>query len=115
MSDEQRRYMRTPLQVAFRGRDLLGAGQLLFEGRDLSPGGAFLHSEVLLEDGEELGLEFRVPGVPRILRARGRVVWVRRFPLPGEAPGMGVAFSQMSDEDRAVLGDYLIQLHQSEP
>lgn len=91
----------------FRGRDQTGNGQLLFDGADLSVGGAFLQSDVLLEKGETLALEFRVPGAARLMRAQARIAWVRRFPKEGEQAGMGVHFLAMTDEDRAALAEYL--------
>ena len=62
---------------------------------------------LLLEQGEELALEFTVPGVPRPMRAHGRVAWVRRFPEATQAGGMGFEFVAMTEEDRAVLAEYL--------
>ena len=107
MGEDQRRFPRKSLQVEFRGRNTSGAGQLLFEGIDLSAGGSFLRSDILLEQGEALVLEFRVPGVPRLMKTQAKVAWVRCFPKDDEQPGMGVEFLAMSDEDRAVLGEYL--------
>ena len=107
MTTEQRRAQRAKLAVDFRGRDQSGNGQLLFEGADLSVGGAFLASDLLLENGETLQLEFRVPGVVRLMRAQARIAWVRRFPKDGELAGMGVQFLAMSEEDSRVLSDYL--------
>ena len=104
---EMRRSPRKSLTVEFRGKDAQGSGELLFEGIDLSVGGAFLKSPLLLEEDETFSLEFRVPGVARLLRAQARVAWVRRFPDAGEAPGMGVAFLGMSEADRKVLDAYL--------
>jgi uncharacterized protein (TIGR02266 family) len=107
MSEDQRRFARKALQVAFRGKDSKAAGELIFEAADLSTGGSFLKADLLLEQGERLSLEFRVPGVPRLLRAQARVAWVRRFPRDNETAGMGVEFLTMSDEDREVLTQYL--------
>ncbi|MBI3182455.1 MAG: PilZ domain-containing protein [Myxococcales bacterium] len=107
MAEEQRRFPRIVLPVDFHGRDAEGTGQLFFEGADVSAGGCFLKSELLLESGEQLSLEFRVPGVPRLLRAEAKVAWVRRFPDADQPPGMGVEFLAMTDEDRAVLSRYL--------
>ena len=107
MGSEHRRFQRQSLQVDFRGKDAHGAGTLLLLGADLSTGGTFLRSDLLLEQGETLSLEFRVPGVPRLMWAQARVAWVRRFPKAGEVAGMGIEFVAMTDEDRAVLGDYL--------
>lgn len=109
MGLEQRRFTRRTLQAEFRAHDSDGIGQLLFESGDLSAGGTFLRSDLLLEEGEALRLEFEVPGAARPLSAQARVAWVRRFPKEGEEPGMGVEFVSMSDEDRAVLTAFLEQ------
>ena len=110
MAEQQRRFQRRELQVDFRARHQSGDGQLLFESADLSSGGSFLKSDLLLEVGETLVMEFRVPGETGIIRAQGRVAWVRRFPRGEEPPGMGVEFLAMSEEDRQTLDQYLGQL-----
>ena len=104
---EMRRSPRKRLTVEYRGKDAAGSGELSFEGSDLSVGGSFLKSALLLEEDETLSLEFRVPGVARLLKAQARVAWGRRFPEAGESPGMGVAFLGMSEADRRVLEAYL--------
>jgi uncharacterized protein (TIGR02266 family) len=108
--NEHRRASRKSLTVEFHAQDAEGAGELLFEGIDLSVGGAFIRSELLLEQDETLSVEFRVPGVNRLMRAEARVAWVRRFPEPGQEPGMGVQFLNMSEADRRVLEAYLAVL-----
>ena len=105
--DKQRRAPRKSLTVEFHAKDADGAGELLFETLDLSIGGAFLRSELLLEQDEAFSVEFRVPGVNRLMRAQAKVAWVRRFPDPGQEPGMGVQFLDMSEADQRVLSAYL--------
>jgi len=79
----------------------------LFEGADLSAGGTFFKSDLLLEQGEQLALEFRLPRLSKVIRAQARVAWVRRFPKTDQQPGMGIEFSAMTDEDRTVIAQYL--------
>lgn len=111
-SPEQRRSARKALQVTFRGKDSEAEGRLEFEGGDVSAGGAFLRSDLLLEPGETLAVEFRVEGLPRLLRAQAKVAWARRFPRDGEEAGMGVQFFAMTEEDRAALERHLeTELH----
>lgn len=107
MTTDMRRGARARIAVDFRGKDQSGIGQLLFDGADLSVGGAFLQCDVLLEKGETLQLEFRVPAIPRLLRASARIAWVRRFPKDDEPAGMGVQFLAMSEEDSRVLAEHL--------
>lgn len=90
-------------------RESGGVGELLWEGADLSPGGAFLKSDLLLEKGDTFTLEFSLPGSPRRFRSGARVAWVRRFPKAGEAAGMGVEFVSMSEEDRRALSAFLTE------
>ena len=104
---DQRRHARRALEVVFRAREAEASGELLFEGADLSAGGAFLRSDLLLEQGESLAVEFRVAGLTRLIKAQARGAWVRRFPEPDEIAGMGVQFLAMSEEDRAALLKHL--------
>ena len=107
MGAELRRFARHPLKVDFKGQDRHGMGALFFTGADLSQGGSFIRAELLLEQGEELELEFTVPGVPRLMHARARIAWVRRFPEPPQQGGMGIEFLTMTEEDRLILAEYL--------
>ncbi|MDP3234904.1 MAG: PilZ domain-containing protein [Myxococcales bacterium] len=102
MSAEQRRFERKTLNVLFNARDAQGVGQLMFESADLSPGGTFLKSDLLLEQGEALSVEFAVLE-GRVIRAQARVAWVRRFPQAREVAGMGVEFVSMPEADREAL------------
>jgi uncharacterized protein (TIGR02266 family) len=107
MGAEHRRHTRKAITVEFKGTESSGVGELLFEGVDLSAGGTFLKADLLLEEGERLWLVFKVPGVPRTMKAEGRVKWVRRFPHEHEPSGMGVEFEHIADDDRTVLSQYL--------
>lgn len=107
---KKRRYMRKPLSVSFQGFDASGDGDLYFESSDLSEGGTFLKSDLLLEPGEQLWLEFSVPGVPKMLRAQGLIRWVRYFPTPTEPGGMGIEFQSITEDERDMLSNYLEHL-----
>lgn len=99
---DQRREERAAVQARFSARDASGAGTLTFTSADLSTGGAFLKSDLLLEQGEPLALQFEVPGAGEI-QAQARVAWVRRFPEAGQLSGMGVEFLVLREEERAAL------------
>ncbi len=105
MGADQRRFERKAVLVDFQARDAHGAGQLVFQSADLSAGGTFLKSDLLLEQGEALSLEFTLPlkGGSRIVRTQARVACVRRFPENGEPAGMGVEFVSMDAADRDAL------------
>ncbi|SRR5712692_7031413 len=110
MDRDKRRFVRKTVKVEFRGQSEEGVGELVFEGLDLSAGGTFLRSDLLLEQDEAFSLEFRVPGSVNVIRANARVAWVRRFPKEREQSGMGVEFVEISDEDREVVSRYLSSL-----
>ena len=103
-----RRFVRKPIAAQIRCRGALGPGHLFFDTQDLSVGGAFLRSDLLLERGEELEVEFTLPGEPKVLSARARVAWVRR--AEGQsvgASGMGVQFYDLSPADQKALATFL--------
>ncbi|HZJ52611.1 MAG TPA: PilZ domain-containing protein [Myxococcaceae bacterium] len=101
--EDKRRHARRTLSVEFRAGGTDGLGALELSGADLSAGGAFLVSDLLLEPGEMLSLEFRIAGRPDPALAQVRVAWVRRFPGPEEPAGMGIEFVRLGKEERAAL------------
>ncbi len=94
------------MQARFSARDASGAGTLTFTSGDVSSGGAFLRSDLLLEQGESLSLTFTVPGEGPV-QTQARVAWVRRFPEAGQQAGMGVEFVVMRDDERAAIARWL--------
>ena len=80
-------------------------GEICFDARDLSVGGAFLRADLLFEVGEVLDLSFQLPG-SGVVRARGKVVRVVRDAGP-EIPGMGIAFTELTDGDRDAVRAFL--------
>lgn len=107
MGTDKRRFPRKTVRTDFHGSAEGATGDLQFESADLSAGGTFLVSDLLLEPQEELSLDFTVPGTPRPVHTRSRVAWVRRFPKENELPGMGIEFVEMSSRDREALSSYL--------
>jgi hypothetical protein len=81
------------------------AGGIGFESAEISSGGAFLPSELLLEVGELLCVEFALPN-GRNIRAQARVVHASRG--GGDEPsGFGVEFVDIASDDRAALEQQL--------
>ncbi len=101
-----RRFVRKPVAAQLRCRGALGPGHLFFDAQDLSIGGAFLRSDLLLETGEELEVEFTLPGTERAVHARARIAWVRRAEGSGSA-GMGLEFIDLPAADREALAAFL--------
>ena len=80
-------------------------GELVFESVDVSVGGAFLRSDLLLELGDQLEMSIPLPAQDPV-RALGRVVWVTRDPRIKGA-GMGIEFVDMAEDDRQRLAEFL--------
>ena len=81
-------------------------GKVRFDARDLSVGGAFLRSDLLFEVGEEVCVDFSLPGGHRV-HARGRVVRVSRERDGGQVPGMGIEFIALTDPDRDAVRAFI--------
>jgi len=107
---DHRVHTRRPLQVEIQAGDGAVDGEIFFDTRNVSEGGVFLKSDLLLEVGEVLWMAFVLPGTPVGIRTRGRVVWVNRHPNekdPADLPGMGVKFLDLSPEEQEALKAYL--------
>jgi len=100
--EDKRRHLRRTLSVEFRAGGMDGLGALELSGADLSAGGAFLVSDLLLEPGEMLSLEFEIAGRGPV-QAQARVAWARRFPGPEQPSGMGIEFVRLGRDERAAL------------
>jgi c-di-GMP-binding flagellar brake protein YcgR len=98
-----RRYERKPISAKVTGKVEAGLGHLFFDSQDLSLGGAFLKADLLLEVGEELALELRLPN-SQVFDAKARVAWVRHTEGAG---GMGIEFLVLSDPAKEQLKRYL--------
>lgn len=72
---------------------------------DCGRGGLFLVADVLLDVGELVDLDIVVPGDNQPIRALARVAHasVESDPVDGTPPGMGIAFEQLSTDDRLRL------------
>jgi hypothetical protein len=72
---------------------------------DISESGALLRSKRLLPLHSELDLSFSLPGDPRVIEVRARVV--RHAEEDGRPIGLGVRFTEMGDEERALLTRFI--------
>ena len=106
MSENPRRFMRYPVSVEFRAHEDNQAehGDMLFDVLNMSQGGAFLRSDVLLEIGTtlEVKLPFQFLSEP----VKGRVAWVTRGDRD-HAPGMGIEFTNLGEAHQKALNDWI--------
>jgi uncharacterized protein (TIGR02266 family) len=97
---ERRHFRRVPINVTVR-IEYTGA-EFPASSANLSAGGVFLETDHRLPVGTRVRLRFEVPIIAKYpIRAEAEVVWVR-----AEAPrGVAVRFVDISDDDRALLGE----------
>lgn len=74
---------------------------------DLSEGGAFVRTRLLLPAGTAVRLAFRPPGALLKVRLEGRVAWTR---ADGEHSGLGIAFAPATGRHRERLKRLLVRL-----
>ena len=111
----QRRYVRRPIAVEFRIHDAESAdaaqrGELLFEAVeaiDLSAGGAFLRSDLLLSAGDLVDVIFTLPGETTPLSARARVAWATPKNKEKGDAGMALEFVELSEATRAAIASFV--------
>ena len=72
---------------------------------DISQGGVFISTYLPFRIGSTVDLEFSLPGISATLQACGEVRWVREQSVYG-APGIGIGFEQLSEEDRQRIHDF---------
>ncbi len=112
MADKKdtRRHARHPLEAEIEVGDGHLGGELVFESHNVSRGGLFLQSDLLLEVGDTIWVSFTLPNTSMAIRSRGKIVWVNPNPDeddPADRPGMGVQFLDLTDVEESALCAYL--------
>jgi len=107
---DKRRHLRGPIKVEIKAGLANAGGIIYFYTKNISRGGAFIISDFLFEEGQELTLSFKLPGDNRIILAVGRVKWVSDKDTVDDKrhePGMGIEFVKISPADEKRIDDYL--------
>lgn len=105
-----RRHARHQLEAEIEVGDGHLGGKLVFDSHNVSRGGLFLKSDLLLEVGDTVWVSFALPHTAVAIRTRGRVVWVNRNPDendPADRPGMGIQFLDLTEVEETALTAYL--------
>jgi len=81
---------------------------------NISATGIFVRTREPLEPGTELSLEFKVADDWKLIRGRGRVIWVRHKDEGENAPaGMGIRFLEMDPQSRRLI-HWMVDKHARE-
>jgi uncharacterized protein (TIGR02266 family) len=76
---------------------------------NISGGGLFIKTDSPLPVGESFSLKLQLPEIPDPLKIQCTVAWANKQE-EGEASGMGIKFSKMSDKDNQRLQSYIKSL-----
>mgnify|MGYP006443185403 FL=1 len=79
-TEQLRRYNRYPLSVEFKLSDSEDPvhGEILFDTVNVSAGGAFLRSDLLMDIGAKVDVTFSMPGQDESFTTKAVVAWVTR-------------------------------------
>jgi hypothetical protein len=78
--------------------------------KNVSAGGARMFSDDKIDVGKRLDMTITLPR-GRFIECRGLVVWTKKLPAASEARyDIGIAFYEMTDEDREHLASYLTEV-----
>lgn len=93
---ERRKHTRYPLVLPVHWQASTGAGRGQTE--DLSAGGLFIRTDRLFTQGEQVGLELALPGLPDRIRLNVQVVRARKSG-PAGAAGVGVELASVEQAE----------------
>ena len=109
MSNTKRRhYLRARIQGTMTVHDI--EGDLFFNTVDISQGGAFIHSPILLEEGDEVQVSFSLPPLEKAITARARVVRGTKADGDVDQSGMGLEFLDLAPEEKRAIADYVVRV-----
>ncbi len=92
--------------VRFEGENF----SIYTNARNISPGGIFLNTYYLVNEGTRLHLDFELPNTGKAIAVDGEVVWrgkSRSADKGDEVVGMGIKFLDLKPEDAALINNYV--------
>ena len=73
-------------------------------------GGVYIETKDLFKIGDELWLQFYMPGEEQVVEAVGKVSWLSNKPNPSErlgGPGMGISFNRLNERGFRLIDSYV--------
>lgn len=108
---EKRRFPRltVSIKIEYKLFEDKSAPFLVTSTKDISAGGLCLRVFDQFEVGNILQLRFTLPGLPRFIFAKGRVVWIKELGRlgKGKAFELGIEFIEIKEEDKKQIGEYV--------
>lgn len=75
--------------------------------KQVGQGGLFIEHKDPPQMGSELEVNFNLPGDSKMIHAKGKVVWRMTTHSELFAKGVGLKFTEISDEDRKRIGAFV--------
>ena len=79
--------------------------------KDLSQGGLFIQTDKPLKVNETIDLKFSLPDIAKVFEVKGQVRWVNPESVGGLMKGMGIAFQELSPEDKKLIQNYVLKMN----
>ena len=79
---------------------------------DISESGMFIKTNDFFTEGEDLSIEFEIPGQKKTLKAKGKVAWATptlQREMKPDLPGCGIAFTEITKKALSQLSAYIKQ------
>lgn len=110
----KRKNLRTLMAVKIKYQSASGPWKESITGT-LGTGGLFIETPAPLDKGSELSVEFTLPDSPlKVIKTKGKVVWTRnQFEKVLYFPGMGIEFSDLSNEERDAISRLIKTINKS--
>ncbi len=110
----RRKNLRTSLSLKIKYQSTPGNWEESITGT-LGTGGLFIETPAPLEKGSEVAIKFVLPDTPlQLIEARGKVVWTRnQFEKVLHFPGMGIEFSDISNEQKSAIQNMIAAINKS--
>ena len=108
---KRREHPRLNVDISVKLRLNDGNAMVSTQIRNISLGGVFIEMENPIGFGDEVGLEFSLPGAPRTIRCKGFVVWsTKTQPDRGNGrQGIGLRLMDIGISDMRVLAGFIDQ------
>ncbi|MCM8801188.1 MAG: PilZ domain-containing protein [Candidatus Omnitrophica bacterium] len=108
---EKRRFRRltTSIKIEYKLFDDKTAPFLVTSTKDISGGGLCLRVFDQFEAGSILLFKFILPGLPRFIFTKGRIVWIKELSRLGKGKvfELGVEFIEIKEEDKKRIEEYV--------
>ena len=103
--NDHRSAARLDVRITVVLKDRTFDGAMYFFSRNVSSTGIFIESNLFLQEGVIVRLQFLLPGSDFAVDAVGRVIRVesRMEPQEGIVPGLGIEFLEITDEEKAQI------------